>query len=92
MVAFTSYASNLVPGDTNGTFDVFVRDRRAGVTRLVSVGTAGQANGGSADPAISADGRYVAFISAASNLVPGDTNGTFDVFVRGPLLKQAGRR
>jgi Tol biopolymer transport system component len=81
-VAFTSDASNLVPGDTNETTDVFVRDRQAGVTRRVSVGAAGQANGPSAAPAISADGRYVAFASDASNLVPGDTNGTTDVFVR----------
>jgi hypothetical protein len=82
-VAFDSVASNLVAGDTNGSFDVFVRDRVAKVTRRVSVGPAGQeANGGSYDAAISADGRFVAFISSASNLVAGDTNGSYDVFVR----------
>jgi Tol biopolymer transport system component len=82
-VAFASYASNLVPGDTNNDFDVFVRDRKAQVTQRVSVGPGGQqANGNSFEPAISADGRLVAFSSGASNLVPGDTNGTSDVFVR----------
>jgi Tol biopolymer transport system component len=84
-IAFFSNASNLVPGDTNGAGDVFVRDRLAGLTRRVSVGAAGQANDNSAEPAISADGRYVAFYSEASNLVPGDTNTTVDVFVRDRL-------
>ena len=86
VVAFVSAASNLVPGDTNGTLDVFVHDRQTGATERVSVDSAGgQANspflavGGLA---ISADGRFVAFDSLASNLVPGDTNGTLDVFVR----------
>jgi Tol biopolymer transport system component len=82
-VAFWSYASNLVTGDTNNTADLFVRDRRAQVTRRVSVGPGGQqANNGSFDPAISTDGRFVAFASFASNLVTGDTNNTADVFVR----------
>jgi Tol biopolymer transport system component len=85
-VAFHSYASNLVPGDTNGTWDVFVRDRVLGVTERVSVSTGGeQTNGQSYYPSISGDGRYVAFQSDASNLVPGDTNGCFDVFVRDRL-------
>jgi Tol biopolymer transport system component len=85
-VAFSSYASNLVPGDTNGKTDVFVHDRKTAKTARVSVRFNGhQANGDSFDPAISANGRYVAFPSYASNLVPGDTNGTSDVFVRGPL-------
>ncbi len=84
-VAFFSAASNLVAGDTNGKGDVFVRDRLAGVTQRVSVGAGGQANNGSYIPAISADGRFVAFYSAASNLVPGDTNMAFDVFVRDRL-------
>jgi hypothetical protein len=67
---------------------VFVRDRMLQVTRRVSVGPAGQqANDGSADPAISAHGRFVAFVSAASNLVPGDTNGFDDVFVRDRKLQ-----
>ena len=85
-VAFNSGASNLVPGDTNGREDVFVRDRVTGTTERVSVGSAGEeGNSGSEWSAISADGRYVAFASRASNLVPGDTNGTNDVFVRDRL-------
>ena len=81
-VAFESAASNLVPGDTNGQSDVFVHDRQTGATERVSVDSAGsQADGGSDAPAISGDGRFVAFESAASNLVPGDTNGESDVFV-----------
>jgi Tol biopolymer transport system component len=82
-VAFASFASNLVPGDTNGTSDVFVRDLRAGTTTRVSVGTGGgQANDTSVTPSISADGRFVAFASYASNLVPDDTNRGWEVFVR----------
>lgn len=82
-VAFVSSAYNLVPGDTNNTQDVFVRDTFTGVTQRVSTsGTGGQANGGSGDPAISADGRYVSFRSVASNLVANDTNGTDDLFVK----------
>jgi archaellum component FlaF (FlaF/FlaG flagellin family) len=82
-VAFASSASNLVPGDTNGFADIFLRDRLAGTTRLVSVSaTGGPADNFSVMPAISADGRYVAWESGASNLVSGDTNGVFDVFVR----------
>ena len=82
-VAFVSYASNLVAGDTNDTTDVFVRDRKRHVTRRVSVGPGGaQGNNKSFDPAVTAHGRYVAFSSYASNLVAGDTNDTTDVFVR----------
>jgi archaellum component FlaF (FlaF/FlaG flagellin family) len=82
-VAFDSTASNLVPGDTNNNGDVFVRDLRSGTTRLVSVASDGtEAKSGSGGAAISADGRYVTFSSAASNLVPGDTNNSADVFVR----------
>ena len=81
-VAFTSAASNLVPGDTNGKSDVFVHDRQTGVTERVSVDSSGnQGNDGNYDSAISGDGRYVAFTSVTSNLVPGDTNGEMDVFV-----------
>jgi len=83
-VAFQSFASNLVSGDSNDVEDVFVRDRQAATTTRVSVATGGaQATGGSgAWLSISADGRYVAFTSDASNLVAGDTNGFGDVFVR----------
>src|SRR5262245_58812866 len=81
-LAFESMASNLVPGDTNGYWDVFVRDMQTGAITVVSTGAGGnQGNNGSISPSISADGRYVAFRSYANNLVPGDT-GTPDVFVR----------
>ena len=83
VVAFRSDAADLVVGDTNGAFDVFVRDLVAGTTRRVSVSTSGrQADRLSIDPALSADGRVVAFISTATDLVPGDTNDRFDVFRR----------
>ena len=82
-VVFQSDASNPVPNDTNGVTDIFVRDLVAGTTTLVSVSTnGGLANGASTDPVMTPDGRYVAFISSASNLVPGDTNGIPDIFVR----------
>ena len=82
-VAFESTAWNLVPGDTNGHLDVFVRDRQLGTTELVSAAPGGEfGNNESGEPSISADGRYVAFTSLASNLVPGDTNADEDVFVR----------
>ncbi|HSN74427.1 MAG TPA: CARDB domain-containing protein, partial [Anaerolineae bacterium] len=81
-VAFESSAANLVSGDTNGAWDVFVRDTVLGTTERVSVASDGaQANGGSSLAGISADGRYVAFSSIATNLVPDDTNGTDDLFV-----------
>src|SRR5256886_498703 len=81
-VRFTSAAPDLVAGDTNGAMDVFVHDRQTGTTELVSVDSAGnQANGASTDVALSADGRFVAFTSAAPDLVAGDTNGATDVFV-----------
>jgi Tol biopolymer transport system component len=72
-VAFTSWASNLVPGDTNNQMDVFVRDRWLGTTVRASVSSSGvEGNDQSFDPAISADGRFVSFTSYADNLVPGD--------------------
>jgi uncharacterized repeat protein (TIGR01451 family) len=81
-VAFPSEGSNLVPGDTNGVRDIFIHDRQTGVTLAASVGVGGvQGNDQNRNPAISADGRYVAFSSAASNLVIGDTNGMPDSFV-----------
>src|SRR3569833_546803 len=82
-VAFTSLASNLVSGDTNNAWDVFVHDRSTGATTRVSVSSAGvQGNVTSQSPTITPDGRYVAFGSDASNLVPNDTNGLSDIFVR----------
>jgi Tol biopolymer transport system component len=91
-VAFESWADNLVLGDTNGLYDVFMTDRAAGTTRRVSVGPhARQANGDSEiyfGPAVSADGRHVAFTSYATNLVAGDTNDTADVFVRSGFSDQ----
>jgi Tol biopolymer transport system component len=81
-VAFSSAATNLVAGDSNDANDVFVRDRQANTTTRVSVGLAGAIpNGGSDTPSISGDGRLVAFTSAATNLVDGDTNGQRDAFV-----------
>ena len=85
-VAFRSLADNLVSGDTNATWDIFVRDRATGVTQRVSVSsTGGQGSGTSRDPALSADGRYVAFASTSANLVAGDTNGAQDIFVHDRL-------
>jgi Tol biopolymer transport system component len=86
-VAFTSAATNLVPGDTNGVVDVFLRDRQTATTTRVSVATggteaSGPSNGGSGvGPLVSADGRFVVFRSSATNLVAGDTNGADDVFL-----------
>jgi Tol biopolymer transport system component len=83
LVAFQSLASNLVDDDTNGRLDVFVKNLQTGVTTRASTDSSGsQANGDSRNPAISADGRFVAFESSAGNLVIGDTNGATDVFVK----------
>jgi Tol biopolymer transport system component len=85
-VAFSSSASNLVRGDTNGLRDVFLHDRRTGATTRLSVSSAGaEANNTSGGARLSADGRYAAFSSIASNLVAGDANAAGDIFVRGPL-------
>ena len=99
-VAFSSVASNLVPGDTNGLQDVFIRDTCLGEagcvatsTRLVSIGhLGGPADGASSDPQVSwglsdseghdYHGRFVAFVSSATNLVADDSNGAADVFRR----------
>ena len=81
-VAFESFADNLVDGDTNGAQDVFVHDRQTGETSRVSVSSAGgQGKDGSSMSSFSFDGRYVAFISPADNLVGGDTNGENDIFI-----------
>ena len=94
-VVFTSFASNLVASDSNGVHDVFVRDTCFGAsgpctasTALASVDSSGkQGDTPSGGPAtngasITPDGRFIAFGSRATNLVPGDTNATFDIFVR----------
>jgi Tol biopolymer transport system component len=82
-VAFASLANDLVAGDTNGWWDIFLRDRLARRTERISVSTSGaQANADSFAPSISADGRYVAFVSTATNLAGGDTDGVVDVVVR----------
>lgn len=75
-ITFATEAADLVPGDTNGVPDVFVHDRTTGGTTRITDG-----NHGSTEPVISDDGRYVAYESNASDLVPGDTNGQRDVFV-----------
>ncbi|MEW6745198.1 MAG: calcium-binding protein [Planctomycetota bacterium] len=81
-VAFLSSATNLVPGDTNGFIDAFVHDTFFGSTERVSVASDGtEANAPSWAPAISGDGRFVAFTSSTTNLVPGDTNAAMDVFL-----------
>lgn len=91
-IAFYSYATNLVDGDTLGNLDIFVRDTQLGTTKRVSVAADGtEANGDSRTPSISDDGRYVAFESIASNLVVGDTNGNPDVFVRDTVLNTTSR-
>jgi subtilisin family serine protease/Tol biopolymer transport system component len=82
-VAFESRATNLVPGDDNGVEDVFVRDLVSGGLRRVSESAAGRpANRGSDSAFLAAGGRFVAFTSAADNLVAGDDNGARDVFVK----------
>jgi hypothetical protein len=98
-VAFYSAASNLVPDDTNGALDVFVRDRYTGVTQRVSVSSNGvQSNSTLSStslevtaPSISADGRYITFVSDASNLVANDTNGKQDIFVHDRQTRQTTR-
>lgn len=82
IVAFDSFAGDLVAGDTNGDLDVFVHDTLTRVTTCVSVDSAGlQGDGDSYGCSLSADGRFVAFHSEAANLVAGDTNGAKDVFM-----------
>jgi Tol biopolymer transport system component len=86
-VAFQSVASNLVPGDTNVTNDVFIRDRTLGTTIRVSVDTSGNQSGigqPSIAPSLSPDGKAVAFATSAS-FDKGDSNGLRDVYVRAPL-------
>jgi Tol biopolymer transport system component len=93
-VAFYSFATDLVANDANGQADVFVRDLGTNTTRRVSVDSAGrQVNGDSSmvAPAISANGRYVAFVSDATDLVANDTNGQPDVFLRDTVARTTRR-
>ena len=93
LVAFGAFSGSLVPGDTNGHEDIFVYDRFTQAIERVSVASGGaQALGGdSNDAQLSADGRYVAFRSGASNLVPGDTNFGDDIFVHDRVLHMTER-
>ena len=91
-VVFDSDSTNLVPDDTNDSCDVFLLDREAGALELISLTSAGQqAHGCSHSAAVSADGRYVAFRSYAADLVPDDTNDVGDVFVRDRQAKTTER-
>src|SRR3990172_12312530 len=82
VLAFDSWATNFVGPDENRRTDVFVRDLQTGHTTLVSRATDGTpGNLESGEPAISSDGRYVAFSSKSTNLVGGDSNGATDVFI-----------
>ena len=83
VIAFRSFATNIVADDTNNSYDIFVHDRRTGITERISTRTNGyEGNGASSAPTISANGRFVAFHSVASNLVSNDTNNQVDVFLR----------
>ena len=85
-VVFRSNASNLVAGDTNQRFDIFVHDRDTGQTARVSTPTTGESDGHSYKPAISGDGAWIVFESDATNLVAGDSNTARDIFrVANPL-------
>ncbi|MFN2643268.1 MAG: Ig-like domain-containing protein [Actinomycetota bacterium] len=91
-VAFQFYGDNLVPNDTNADSDVLVRDRSTGITLLASVSSLGvQGNAFSWGPALSSDGRYVTFMSGATNLVPNDGNATQDIFVRDLVTSESKR-
>ncbi|HEX6183427.1 MAG TPA: Calx-beta domain-containing protein [Pyrinomonadaceae bacterium] len=83
-VVFNSAATNLTPNDTSTTFDIFVRDLLLDTTTLVSVNSAGTGGGNnsSLSPSITPDGRFVLFVSQASDLVAGDSFNTSDIFVR----------
>ena len=91
-VTFNSFARNLVLGDSNNTGDVFIRDRFLGETRRASISSIGiEGNGDSFSSSVSADGRFVAFVSYAKNLVLGDNNGTSDIFVHDFLTGETRR-
>ncbi len=91
-VAFSSDATNLVVGDSNGQSDVFVHDRLSGITERVSINSSGvQGNDYSGFPKISADGRFITFHSWANNLVSGDNNGVLDIFLHDRQLASTSR-
>lgn len=81
-VVFHSNSDNLIPNDTNGMADVFIKDTQTGAISLVSSGANGQGNQWSGQASVSADGRYVVFESVSNNLVSGDTNNMSDVFIK----------
>ena len=82
-IAFASHASNLIPGDTNTISDIFVSDRQQGEISTASIAVDGTiGNGASYQPAISADGRFIAFASLASNFANDDANGMPDIYLR----------
>ncbi len=81
-IVFESRASDLVANDTNGVSDIFLADLAQATTSLISSGLGGIGNGPSGNPTMTPDGRWVAFESAASNLVADDTNGIADIFLR----------
>jgi Tol biopolymer transport system component len=86
IVAFWSVASDLLPGDTNGTYDVFVADMQSGALEMISKSAAGgPSDGPSIHPSLSADGRYVCFNSGTTNLVSPAASGNFAIFVRDRL-------
>ena len=82
-IAFTSFATDLVPNDTNKVEAIYLRDSQTNTTTLVSVGANGAAaDGNSTSPKVSDDGRFVVFVSTADNLVANDTNKAADIFIR----------
>jgi len=81
-IAFSSQGYNLVAGDNNNTFDVFIKNLQTGVVTRMSTDAAGGETGGGTTPVFLPGGDKIAFLSAASNLVPGDTNGLLDIFVK----------
>lgn len=91
-IAFTSSATNLVDGDTNGVDDIFLRDVLSKTTTRISINSSGgQGNDASSFASISSDGNFVAFFSLASNLVSGDTNGVGDIFLHDNLANTTER-
>lgn len=88
-IVFQSFASNLVPGDTNSREDIFIRDRLSGAILRVSLSTSrAQANRGSESAVISANGEWIAYQSLADNLVTGDTNSNFDIFLYNRVTRE----